>query len=375
MFPFELGTLLQTDTEYMRHALDLAKKAGEHNEVPIGAVVVCDGTIVGTGYNRREMDNDPAGHAEFIALIQASRQLGRWRLSDCTVYVTLEPCVMCAGLMHQARIKRCVFAAPDPKAGALGTLYQVHEDERLNHSFEVESGVLEEESAALLKEFFKELRTRGKKKPADNQVLLNNNMELNVARDSLTSAANKAATSAASDECLTERTIAATPLYHGRIFDLEAQTVELPNGKTALRDIIHHPGATAILAINENDEVLLVDQWRTALAEVLREIPAGKLEHGEDPRECAIRELKEETGISAESVEHLTTIATSAGFCDERLHIFIARELTQGETHRDDDEFMRVLWMPFDEALTACLNRSIVDSKTIIALMMYALKR
>ena len=355
---FEMSDILLTDIEYMRHALDLAQEAGGHGEVPIGAVVVCAGAIVGTGYNRREMDNDPAGHAEFIALMQASRNLGRWRLSDCTVYVTLEPCIMCAGLMHQARIKRCVFATPDPKAGALGTLYKVHEDERLNHSFEVEPGILEEESSALLKEFFKELRTRGKKKAPSTPEILE----------------APEAISAASDE-LAERTIATTPLYHGRIFDLESQTVELPNGQTALRDVIRHPGATAILALNENDEVLLVDQWRTALGEVLREIPAGKLEPGEDPRNCAIRELQEETGIVAKRIEHLTTIATSAGFCDERLHIYVAHDLSQGATHRDDDEFMRVFWMPFDEALAACLDTSIFDSKTIIALTMYALKR
>ena len=354
---------MQSDIEYMQHAIELAQEAASQGEVPIGAVVVCDGAIVGTGYNRREMDNDPAGHAEFIALTQASRHLGRWRLSDCTVYVTLEPCVMCAGLMHQARVKRCVFAAPDPKAGALGTLYQVHEDERLNHSFDVESGVLKEQSAALLKDFFKDLRARGKKKAAD------------VEATACTEAEPTANSDTPDGINLTERTIAVTPIYHGRIFDLETQTVELPNGKTALRDVIHHPGATAVLAINDNDEVLLVDQWRTALGAVLREIPAGKLEPGEDPRDCAIRELQEETGISAESIEHLTTIATSAGFCDERLHIYVARGLSQGATHRDEDEFMHAFWMPFEEALAACLDTSIIDSKTIIALTMYALKR
>lgn len=357
----ELRFFVLNDSEYMQHALDLAKEAALLGEVPIGAVVVCDGAIVGTGYNRREIDNDPAGHAEFIALMQASRHLGRWRLSDCTVYVTLEPCVMCAGLMHQARIARCVYAAPDPKAGALGTLYNVHEDERLNHSFEVDSGVLEEESAALLKEFFKKLRTRPKKaKSTEAETQSHAEHTPPEANDSSN---------------LTERTLTRTPLYHGRIFDLETQTVELPNGKTALRDIIRHPGATAVLAINDKHEVLLVDQWRTALGEVLREIPAGKLEPGEDPLECAKRELKEETGIVAESIEHLTTIATSAGFCDEHLHIYIATGLNQEETNRDDDEFMNMIWVPFDEALETCKQATMIDSKTIIALTLYALKR
>lgn len=146
------------DEAYMAFALDEARKAATIGEVPIGAVVVCDGAVVARGHNRREIDHDPAGHAEFLAIREASRKLKRWRLSDCTVYVTLEPCPMCAGLMHQARIARCVFGAPDPKAGALGTLYDLSSDERLNHRFEVNSGILAEESAAMLREFFGRLR-------------------------------------------------------------------------------------------------------------------------------------------------------------------------------------------------------------------------
>ena len=149
---------MQSDETFMSLALAEARRAGEIGEVPIGAVVVCDGAVVSAGHNRREIDHDPAGHAEFLAIREASRGLGRWRMSDCTVYVTLEPCPMCAGLMHQARIDRCVYAAPDPKAGALGTLYDLSSDERLNHRFEVTSGVLAEESAALLREFFRKLR-------------------------------------------------------------------------------------------------------------------------------------------------------------------------------------------------------------------------
>ena len=149
---------MRTDSEYMQLALEQAALAEQIGEVPIGAVVVCDGEVVATGYNRRETDNDPAGHAELIAIREAARSLGRWRLTGCTVYVTLEPCPMCAGLMHQARIDRCVFAAPDPKAGALGSLYDLHDDERLNHRFEVTSGVLETESAGVLRSFFQRLR-------------------------------------------------------------------------------------------------------------------------------------------------------------------------------------------------------------------------
>ena len=149
---------MQTDEIYMAMALEQARRAGEIGEVPIGAVVVCDGAVVSDGMNRREIDHDPAGHAEFLAIREAAAKLGRWRLSDCTVYVTLEPCPMCAGLMHQARIARCVYAAADPKAGALGTLYDLSSDERLNHRFDVSSGILAEESSALLRDFFRKLR-------------------------------------------------------------------------------------------------------------------------------------------------------------------------------------------------------------------------
>ena len=149
---------MQSDEIYMAMALEQARAAGDIGEVPIGAVVVCDGAVVSHGMNRREIDCDPAGHAEFLAIRGAAARLGRWRLSDCTVYVTLEPCPMCAGLMHQARIARCVYAAPDPKAGALGTLYDLSSDERLNHRFEVSSGILADESAALLRDFFRKLR-------------------------------------------------------------------------------------------------------------------------------------------------------------------------------------------------------------------------
>ena len=143
-------------------ALDEAALAAEEGEVPIGAVVVCDGCVVARAHNRRELDLDPSAHAEFSAMVAASRELGRWRLTGCTVYVTLEPCLMCAGLMVNARIDRCVYGAPDPKGGALGTLYDVSHDERLNHEFEVASGVLADEAAAQLRDFFRECRRMAK---------------------------------------------------------------------------------------------------------------------------------------------------------------------------------------------------------------------
>ncbi len=151
---------MESDEVYMRMALEEAAAAGSLGEVPIGAVVVCDGAVLASGYNRREIDTDPTAHAELLAIREASRRLGRWRLSDCTVYVTLEPCPMCAGLMHQARVSRCVYAAADPKAGALGTLYDLHDDVRLNHRFDVTAGVLADESAEMLRSFFRALRTK-----------------------------------------------------------------------------------------------------------------------------------------------------------------------------------------------------------------------
>jgi tRNA(Arg) A34 adenosine deaminase TadA len=151
---------MDADEMYMAMALDEARLAEQIGEVPIGAVVVCEGAVVTRAHNRREIDADPSAHAEFIAIRDASRKLERWRLSDCTVYVTLEPCPMCAGLMHQARISRLVYGAPDPKAGAVGTLYDLSDDKRLNHRFEVTRGVLAEECGEILSAFFRRVRGR-----------------------------------------------------------------------------------------------------------------------------------------------------------------------------------------------------------------------
>jgi tRNA(adenine34) deaminase len=147
-----------SDVAFMRLAIEQAKIAASIGEVPIGAVVVSDEEVIATGYNRREVDTNPSAHAEFLALVEASQMLKRWRLTGCVVYVTLEPCLMCAGLMQLARVDRCVYGASDPKAGALGTLYQVHCDRRLNHSFEVTAGICEQECSELLSDFFARLR-------------------------------------------------------------------------------------------------------------------------------------------------------------------------------------------------------------------------
>jgi tRNA(adenine34) deaminase len=153
---------METHEFFMTEALQQARAAAEIGEVPIGAVVVCDGRVVASAFNRREIDADPTAHAEMIAVRQAAEALGRWRLEGCTVYVTLEPCPMCAGALHAARVDACVYGAVDPKAGALGTLYDIASDTRLNHRYEVISGVLADESSALLKEFFSGLRARGR---------------------------------------------------------------------------------------------------------------------------------------------------------------------------------------------------------------------
>ena len=149
---------LQTDEKFMRLALNEAQKALKEQEVPIGAVVVAGDAVIGRGHNLVETLADPTAHAEMQALTAAAATLGGKYLQECTLYVTVEPCIMCAGLMHQARIGRCVYGAPDAKAGALGSLYSIHADARLNHTFEVQSGVLASECADVLSEFFEARR-------------------------------------------------------------------------------------------------------------------------------------------------------------------------------------------------------------------------
>lgn len=151
-------TITEIDEKFMREALAEARAAAALGEVPIGAVVVRAGEIIARAHNRRELDQDPSAHAEFAALCAAAQSLGRWRLFDCTVYVTLEPCCMCAGLMVNARVGRCVYGAADAKAGALGSLYDLNADSRLNHRFNVTAGVLADECRAVLSGYFAGLR-------------------------------------------------------------------------------------------------------------------------------------------------------------------------------------------------------------------------
>ena len=148
--------------EAMREALALARDAAGKGEVPVGAVALFEGRIVGRGANARESANDPTAHAELLAVQEAARTLGRWRLTGVTLYVTLEPCAMCAGAMVLARIERLVYAASDPKAGAVGSLLDLSADARLNHRFAVDRGLLAEEAGELLRAFFRSRRSGGK---------------------------------------------------------------------------------------------------------------------------------------------------------------------------------------------------------------------
>jgi tRNA(adenine34) deaminase len=155
---------MPTDDDWMAVALAEADRALEHEDVPIGCVVVrSDGTELARAHNRREIDNDPTAHAEIRALAAAAAQVGHWRLDMATMYVTLEPCPMCAGALVNARIARVVFGALDPKAGALQSLFTLGSDPRLNHRFEVVGGVRAEECAGRLRAFFGMLRARGEK--------------------------------------------------------------------------------------------------------------------------------------------------------------------------------------------------------------------
>ena len=152
-----------TDAAWMQQALAEAEKALEAADVPIGAIAVLDGEIIGRGYNRREADQDPTAHAEMIAIRQAARHIGHWRLEGVTLYCTLEPCAMCAGAMVLARLPRLVYAAADPKAGAGGSVLNVLEHAALNHRVEVASGVLADEAAEQIRAFFRQLRAEGQK--------------------------------------------------------------------------------------------------------------------------------------------------------------------------------------------------------------------
>lgn len=147
------------DEIWMRRALSLAQSASDIDEVPVGALIVRDGQVIAEGFNQREKKFSVLSHAELEAIQIANQKLSSWRLTGCTLYVTLEPCIMCVGAIYQSRVERVVFGAMDPKAGATGSLYNIQADDRLNHRFQVTSGVLGEECGQILKDFFRKKRT------------------------------------------------------------------------------------------------------------------------------------------------------------------------------------------------------------------------
>ena len=153
---------LSEDERYMRQAITLAKKAAANGDVPIGCVIVCEGKVIARGYNRRNVDKTTLAHAEIMAIKKASKVLGDWRLEDCTMYVTLEPCQMCAGAIVQARIPKVVIGCMNPKAGCAGSILNLLDMKQFNHQVEVTRGIMETECSAMMSGFFAELRAKKK---------------------------------------------------------------------------------------------------------------------------------------------------------------------------------------------------------------------
>lgn len=172
------------------------------------------------------------------------------------------------------------------------------------------------------------------------------------------------------DAALAEHPLTEDVAWTGRIFNVDRLHVRLPDGRTATRDVVRHPGAVAVVALTEDGRICLVRQYRTALSRVTVEIPAGKLDPGEDPLECASRELLEETGMSAEKIAFLTTIATSDGFCDELIHLYMATGLEFSRSNPDADEFINVDLVPLGELVDAVLDGRIEDAKTVVGALL-----
>ena len=168
------------------------------------------------------------------------------------------------------------------------------------------------------------------------------------------------------DAALHEKILSEDVAWKGKILDVHRLEVELPNGRRSARDIVRHPGAAAVVALTESGKIVLVRQYRTAIDRVTVEIPAGKLDPGEDPLDCAKRELHEETGFRAGKIRFLTSIVTSCGFCDEMIHIYLATHLEFDAPDPDDDEFVNVDLVPLSELIDAVLDGKIEDAKTVV---------
>lgn len=167
-----------------------------------------------------------------------------------------------------------------------------------------------------------------------------------------------------------EKTISSDKIYTGKVVNLRIDTVEIPNNGYQKREIVEHMGAVGILALTEDKKVILVKQFRKPIEKVIWEIPAGKLEIGENPKECAIRELKEETGYSPENIKLIHKFFTSAGFSNEKLYIYLATGLKSGNTNFDEDEFLDIFEIDFEEAYNMVLKNEIEDAKTAIGILM-----
>lgn len=169
---------------------------------------------------------------------------------------------------------------------------------------------------------------------------------------------------------LEEKTMSSEKIYNGKMINLRVDTVELPEHKYQKREIVEHPGAVAVIAVTENKEIIIIKQFRKPIEEVLWEIPAGKLELGEDPKECAIRELKEETGYEAEKIEFLNLFYTSPGFSNEKMYLYLATGIKEGDPNPDEDEYVEVFKFRIDEALDMIKDGSIKDGKTITGILL-----
>ena len=170
---------------------------------------------------------------------------------------------------------------------------------------------------------------------------------------------------------MVERTMKTDRIYEGKIVSLKVETVELPNQKYSKREIVEHADAVAIVAITDEDEVILVKQYRKAIDKEIIELPAGKIEINENPRDCAIRELGEETGYTSNDIEHLVEFYTSPGFCTEKMYVFLAKNLVKSDFAPDEDEFVECIKVKFDKAIEMISTGDIADAKTISGLYAY----
>jgi ADP-ribose pyrophosphatase len=167
-----------------------------------------------------------------------------------------------------------------------------------------------------------------------------------------------------------EETINTKQIYKGNVINIESLTVKLPDGRTATRDKVLHPGASVVIPLSAENEIFMVRQFRKAIEMVTLELPAGKLDKGEDPKDCAFRELKEETGLVAEKLEHVISIHSTPGFCDEVLHLFLATGLTEGQAETEDDEFITTEKIHVDKLVKMIHSGEITDAKTIIGVLL-----